>query len=89
MTKHGEVVRGVTGAGPHLVIAKDDIHAPVQAVLHPPVLADRMIQTRGICRQTGNVETILKRRLAFDRALRGDNSKRLEVRPALALSNGV
>ena len=48
MTEDGEVVGGVTGAGAHLVIAKDDIHAPVEAVLHPPVLADRMIQARGI-----------------------------------------
>ncbi len=48
MTEDGEVMRGVTDAGAHLVIAKDDIHAPVQAVLHPPVLADGMIQSRSV-----------------------------------------
>jgi hypothetical protein len=83
MTEHGEVLRGVTGTGAHLVIAKDDIHAPVEAVLHPPVLADCVIQVHGICRQTGNVEAMLERRLALDGALRGNDGKRLQVRPAL------
>lgn len=82
MTKHSEVVRSMPGAGAHLVIAEDDIHAPVQAVLYPPVLTDRVIQARGIRRQTGNVETMLKRRLALDRELRDDHGKRLDVRPA-------
>ena len=74
--------RDRSGAGAHLVIVKDDIHAPVETVLDPPVLADGMIQSRRVCRQTGNVETILKRRLVLDHALRDDNGKRLEVRPA-------
>ncbi len=31
MSNHGEVMRGVPRACPHLIIAKGDIHAPVQS----------------------------------------------------------
>jgi hypothetical protein len=55
MTEDGEVMRGVTGAGAHLVIAKDDIHAPVQAFLHPPVLADGMIQSCSVQFRNGGL----------------------------------
>jgi hypothetical protein len=30
----GKVVGGMTGTGAHLIVGEDDIHAPMQAVLH-------------------------------------------------------
>jgi len=37
--KDGEVVGGMTGTGAHLIVGEDDIHAPMQAVLHGPMSA--------------------------------------------------
>ena len=33
----------ISGSGAHLIVAKNDIHAPMQTVLHAPVLAYRLI----------------------------------------------
>ena len=32
-----EIVSGIAGTGPHLVVTKDHIHAPMQAVLDRPM----------------------------------------------------
>ena len=34
----------IAGPGAHLIVTKDDIHAPVQAILHAPVLAYQAAQ---------------------------------------------
>ena len=36
-------MRGIIGASPHLIVAKDHIHAPVQAVPDTPVQANTLI----------------------------------------------
>jgi len=36
--ERGEIVGGMSGASPHLIVGEDNIHAPVQAVLSHPGL---------------------------------------------------
>lgn len=62
----------ITSAGTGLDIGKDDIQAPVQAVLNRPLRAYRLRQALYIGRQTANVEASFKRHLAIDAALRPD-----------------
>lgn len=68
MSHYREVMSGIPGPGAHLVITEGDVHALVQTILHPPVLAHRLIEPRRIGWQTADVETMLNRRLALDRA---------------------
>lgn len=83
MAHDGEVVRGMVGAGTHTVIAEDDIHAPVKAVLNAQVLANRAVQACCIRGQAADVETKFKRGLALDRPFRGNHGKQSQIRSAL------
>ena len=57
MAHDSEVVRGVIGARAHTVVAEDDVHAPMDAVLDAPVLANRAVQACCIRGQAADVET--------------------------------
>jgi len=43
LPQQGEVVGGVIGAGAHMIVGKDDIRAPRQAVRDAPAHVDRLI----------------------------------------------
>jgi len=46
----GQVMPRISRAGAHLIITKGNVQAPVQLILHAPVLADRASQRRGFRR---------------------------------------
>jgi hypothetical protein len=48
----GEVVSGMIGTDPHLVVAKDHVHAPVQTVVDAPVQANALIHALSVRWQT-------------------------------------
>lgn len=48
------------GSDPHLIVTKDDIHAPVDAVLHAPVRPDSMCDALCIRSKTADVVTALQ-----------------------------
>ena len=73
----GEVMGGMAGTGPHLVIGKGDVHAPVQLILHGPMASHGLCQAFCIGRQATDVETLLKGRFSIDTAFRFDHRKGL------------
>lgn len=48
------------GSDPHLIVTKNDIHAPVDAVLHAPVRPDGMCDALCIRSKTADVVTALQ-----------------------------
>ena len=50
-----QVVRGMIGADPHLVVGKSRLHAPVQAVFGTPVHANALIHVLGVRRQAADI----------------------------------
>lgn len=79
----GEVMGGMAGTGPHLVIGKGDVHAPVQLILHGPMALHGLCQAFCIGRQATDVETLLKGRFSIDTAFRFGSPQRI-VAPATA-----
>ena len=74
---------GVIGSCAHRVVAEDDIHAPMEAVLDPPVLANGLIQARSMGGQAAEVEAMLKGGFAPDRPFGSNHGEGSRVRPAL------
>lgn len=83
MAQDGEVVGGMIGTSAHLVIGKDDVHAPMEAGFNGPVLAHGVIELCGIWPQTGDVVAMFECRLAVQGALGSDHGEGLQVGPAL------
>ena len=48
VAQDGEVMGGVLGTSTHLIIAEDDIHAPMQAVFDAPVQPDSAVHALGV-----------------------------------------
>jgi hypothetical protein len=46
-----QVVRGMIGASPHLVVGRSRLHAPVLTVFDTPVHANALIHGLGVRRQ--------------------------------------
>ena len=63
--QHRQIVRGVLGSRPHLILREGDIPAPMQTVLYPPMGTNRMCRTFCIRRQAGNVVTMFNAGLSF------------------------
>ncbi len=61
VAEHGDVLGGATGPDTTLVFMKTDIEDPMNAVLNPPMTADRL--TKGGSREgaTEQVEAVLAR----------------------------
>jgi hypothetical protein len=79
-----EVVSGMIGTGPHLVVAKDHVHAPMQTVLDTPVQADALIQALSVRWQAAEIHAPFSRsRFSSDRPFGGDHCKRFQAWPAL------
>jgi hypothetical protein len=75
MAQDREVMGGMAGTSAHLIIAKGNVHAPVQPVLHMPVLTHSATQTGRISGQAGNIEAMFKRGRTLDCSLRGNHRK--------------
>ena len=59
----------MAGAGAHLIVCEDNIHAPVQAVFDTPVIADCPQEAISIGGEARKIVAMFKRRLALDFAL--------------------
>lgn len=71
-------------AGPHRVVAKDDVHAPVQTVLDTPMEADALIDALSVRWQAAEIQASLSRSLfSSDRPFGRDHCKRFQVWPTL------
>ena len=79
--EHGEVPRGVTGAFAAEIFAAGRIQHPAQFVFDAPVLADELMQPRGVGREACHVRTGLPLRFAggFMESLGPDAEQRLKV----------
>jgi hypothetical protein len=79
----------LTGTGAHLIVDEDDIHAPIQAVLHGPMSAYGAGDALGIRRQAADIEAPLKGRLAVDAAFRFDHRKGFQIGPLLGFGQAI
>jgi hypothetical protein len=71
----GEIMGGIVGAGAHLVVSEDDVHAPVEAILDVPVLSDGGGKTGRIRGKAGDVKAPFGSGLALDGAGRFDHGE--------------
>jgi hypothetical protein len=59
-----------SSVGPHLVVAKDHVHAPVQAILDTPAQANALVHALSIRRQAAGIQMPFSRSLvSSDRPL--------------------
>ena len=76
---------GMPGAGAHLIVLKNHIHAPVQAVFHRPVSPDRLPNALRVGSQAADIEPPFPCAFAFDQALGVDHDEGFQFRPLLGI----
>lgn len=81
LLEDGQIVSGVAGSGAHLIVGKDDIHAPMETVLDRPVLTNHPGSAFSVRGQAAEVIAGFKRCFSLDRPFRLDDHKGHEVRP--------
>lgn len=89
MLEDGEIVRGMLGTDPHLIIGEGDVHTPMQAILDRPMRTNGGEQPGRIGRQAAEVETPLNGGFALDATLGLDHRKGFEIRPLVGLGQTV
>ena len=85
----GEVMCGMLGTGPHLIIGEGDVHAPMQAILDRPVCTNGGEQSGSVCWQTTEVRAAFACRFALDAAIGLNDHERLEIWPLPGLGQTV
>src|ERR1039457_613693 len=78
-------------AGPsaHLVVLKDNIHAPVEAVFHRPVHADRLAEPSRARPQAADIKAALDGVLVAYEPFTLDDRKRSQARPLLGVGKAL
>lgn len=57
--EQGQVMGREVDADAHLIVLKDHVHAPIQAVFHRPVRADRLAEAHRVRFQAADIEALL------------------------------